>query len=189
MTLRLFTARVDTRDPDRFVVVRAGAAKDPAGFPFAPSGDLLRRMLGRRAHDGGVLTGAAWDWYYDAFKAEMRDSYRDNRAAWDALLARERVVICCYCATDEDNPNETRCHRTILAEILVKIGRARGHRRRRRRGARGMTDQERRMARTIGAELEHAEREGRRARRCDAIARALMPRRSRKLRRTKARNR
>ena len=37
-------------------------------------------------------------------------------AAWTALLACERVVLCCYCTDPE------RCHRSLLARILGKLG-------------------------------------------------------------------
>lgn len=46
----------------------------------------------------------------------MRSSYRANRAAWDALLQRERVTLCCYCT------DPARCHRVVLARILVRLG-------------------------------------------------------------------
>lgn len=59
----------------------------------------------------------AWQRYVVGFREEMRASYRANRAAWDALLAREVVTLCCFCSDPE------RCHRTLVArEILPKLG-------------------------------------------------------------------
>lgn len=43
-------------------------------------------------------------------------SYRDHRAAWDALLARDEVTLVCYCT------DAAHCHRTVLSGILGKLG-------------------------------------------------------------------
>lgn len=60
---------------------------------------------------------AAFDEYRPKYLAEMRQSYRRNRFAWDHLLSRPRVVCVCYCTRPE------LCHRAILrAEILPKLG-------------------------------------------------------------------
>jgi hypothetical protein len=58
-----------------------------------------------------------WDRYVPAFTEEMRTSYRQNRASWDALLTRNKVVLLCFCA------NHLHCHRRILAgTILPALG-------------------------------------------------------------------
>jgi uncharacterized protein YeaO (DUF488 family) len=62
----------------------------------------------------------AWDAYVLAYTAEMRASYRVNRPAWRSLLARDRVVLVCYCA-DKDRL-AGRCHTVLLAGILGKLG-------------------------------------------------------------------
>jgi uncharacterized protein YeaO (DUF488 family) len=59
---------------------------------------------------------STWALYVEAYRSEMRESYRTQRAAWDALLARESVTLVCYCTDAE------RCHRTLLAGILAKLG-------------------------------------------------------------------
>ena len=46
----------------------------------------------------------------------MRAAYGRNRRPFDQLLARESVTLVCYC------PSPERCHRSLLAEILVKLG-------------------------------------------------------------------
>ena len=57
-----------------------------------------------------------WALYSAAYASEMRESYRTQRATWDALLARESVTLVCYCT------DPARCHRTLLAGILAKLG-------------------------------------------------------------------
>lgn len=108
MTLHVFTARIEHRDPDALDITRMTG--NPA---FAPSWAILKPALaGMRAGDA-----AAWDAYVPAYLAEMRESYRRDRAEWDALLARERVVLCCYCV------DSTRCHRTVLGRtVLTTLG-------------------------------------------------------------------
>lgn len=61
-----------------------------------------------------------WDWrwlvYRERYLERLRQSYVLQRSCWDKLLARERAVVVCYCAEPE------RCHRSVLAEVLVKLG-------------------------------------------------------------------
>lgn len=140
MTLQVFTARISTRDPDRFDITRKSGG--PEGEPFAPSWKILHPALLARqkanrlrevadgmtgivrvVHHAGVMHSIndierrAWDAYVPAYLAEMRESYRRDPEAWRKLLARERVVLVCYCT------DPARCHRTLLAErILVKLG-------------------------------------------------------------------
>lgn len=105
----VFTARVSSRDPDRFDITRASGGE--AGHPFAPSSSLLA------AGKSGRLSFEAYDL---AYTDEMRDSYRTNRDAWTALLARDRAVLTCYCV------DPAACHRSLLAGILYKLGASRG---------------------------------------------------------------
>lgn len=141
MTLLVHTARVSTRDPDRFDVTRKSGG--PKGEPFAPSWAILRPALAALAEarqladlaaaaseeaTGGrlsaedrsqgrrVVSEPVWIDYAAKYLAEMRVSYRLNSEAWRALLARERIVLVCYCTDPE------HCHRTLLAGILGKLG-------------------------------------------------------------------
>jgi uncharacterized protein YeaO (DUF488 family) len=117
MSLVVYTARISTRDPDRFDVTRKGAhdwAKktgrpehEAPSHPFAPSIGLL--MATKR---GELSFGE----YEPRYLAEMRQSYRRHRSAWSDLLARARVAIFCYCV------DPLACHRSLLADILGKLG-------------------------------------------------------------------
>jgi hypothetical protein len=126
MTLHVHTARISYRGSGRFDITRKSGGRE--GHPFAPSWDILNPALEARsaaeaARTLGKITAAirietdAWERYVPAFFDEMRTSYRANADAWARLLARDRVVLCCYCA-DAD-----RCHRRLLAGmILPKLG-------------------------------------------------------------------
>lgn len=134
MSLRVYTARVSCADPDRFDITR-GSGELPAA-PFAPSWAILRPALEARnratllrrgpgkarpgteapSAEADAIEDAAWAVYVPAYMAEMRRSYRENRPAWAELLSRPRVVLVCYCT------DAARCHRTLLAGILGKLG-------------------------------------------------------------------
>lgn len=108
------TAQLRYTGPDRLDITRKTGGPD--GLPFAPSWDLLApRVQGRRA--GVVYTADDDEAYRQRYLEEMRTSYRTNREAWHALLARERVVLVCYCAEGKF------CHRRVLVEdVLRKLG-------------------------------------------------------------------
>ena len=144
MTLRVHTARVSYAGPDRLDVTRKSAGPD--GIAFAPSWAILRPALdalrcaealraasecgpvegadparfadaaAHLCHAAGIVREATWALYREAYTMEMRESYRRNRAAWDALLAREQTTLVCYCV------DPAKCHRALLAAILVKLG-------------------------------------------------------------------
>ena len=125
MTLRVHTARVAYGGPDRFDVTRGSGGPD--GAPFAPSWSILNHALDlfkkakafRKDGEEGLaeaMEESAWREYAPRYVQEMRDSWGTNRAPWTALLAREEVTLVCYCTDPE------RCHRRLLAEILVKLG-------------------------------------------------------------------
>lgn len=145
--LQVFTARISTRDPDRLDITRKSAG--PEGIVFAPSWAIVRPYLDVRARADALRKGATfadkqgqsrtgddlrrqagdldnelerlWSAYVPAYIAEMRASYRAERSRWEALLARERAVLACFCT------NAERCHRTLLArDILPKLGAAYG---------------------------------------------------------------
>ena len=122
MTLTVHTARISTRDPDRFDVTRGSGRGD--GLAFAPSQSILTPALTLRrvgsdldAQTAATIEAAMWALYAPAYVAEMRASYRRDRGPWERLLSRGRRVLVCYCA------NREHCHRTLLArEILPRLG-------------------------------------------------------------------
>lgn len=141
MTLTVCSSRIGCRDPDLLDITRKG--NHPQGVIFAPSETILRPALRARheadnlRRDADDLTiaptgiertaflsraerteGDMWEWYEPAYTDEMRVSYRQNRRAWDAVLARTRVVFCCYCG----KAVLPHCHRIILRAIFVKLG-------------------------------------------------------------------
>ena len=94
--------------------------------------------------DAQAILAAAWATYELAYRAEMRVCYgvprvrwgplelaahhrggvRPRRAAWEALLRRPAAVLLCYCAPEAGPRGEAvlRCHRRLLAGILVALG-------------------------------------------------------------------
>ena len=106
MSLHVLSARISSRDPDRFDITRKSGTD---GLFLAPSWATLRPAL------VGMKTAQpdAWAHYVLAFTREMRVSYRRERAAWEALLSRKRVVLTCYCT------DATRCHRALLRETIL----------------------------------------------------------------------
>lgn len=129
MPLQVYTARlphhgcVGYQGRDLLDVTRGSGGH--LGNPFAPSKPLLvagqasKAAAKRKSAPGGATDRERLDlwfaWYRELYLEEMRASYRAHRGAWRALLARKRVVLCCYCGSH-------RCHRRVLAEILVALG-------------------------------------------------------------------
>lgn len=110
MPVEVWTARISTKDPDAFNVTRK------SGEPtFAPSWSLLRSVLDIRAQ-GLTQTETEWKAYVKSYATEMQASHRTSRPAWEALLARQRVVLTCYCSDPQ------RCHRRLLGLILERLG-------------------------------------------------------------------
>lgn len=109
MTLRVHTSRITYSGADRLDITRKSGE-----LAFAPSWTILRPMLDAR-RQGGDWTWL-WPRYVLDYISEMRASYRSQRPAWEALLSRYEVTLCCYCT------DPLHCHRTVLAEILGKLG-------------------------------------------------------------------
>lgn len=143
MTLHVVTSRISCRDKDALDITRKSAGPD--GLPFAPSWDILRHVLAARKEAERLRKEAedarshldlpaarsfeaealhveieAWAVYVPAYREEMLVSYREQRPAWLRLLARPRVVLCCYCDTAADGV--LRCHRRLSAGHLARLG-------------------------------------------------------------------
>jgi uncharacterized protein YeaO (DUF488 family) len=111
MTLRVYTARITYAGPDGLDITAKG--RHPLGKAFAPSWALLAPVLDKRSR--GRLTEADWLGYVEAYTAEMRRSYREQRAAWDDVLGRDEVTGLCYCTGPW-------CHRHVWAGLLGRLG-------------------------------------------------------------------
>lgn len=85
----------------------------------------------RRLREAESIEEAAWQRYVPRYLDQMRASYADavqrfgkqlraygkEAGPWGELLARERVVLCCYCGRAD------RCHRYLLrVQILPALG-------------------------------------------------------------------
>lgn len=113
MPLVVWTSRLGVADPDALDVSRKGG--DPLGVRFAPSWGILRSILALRR--AGGESAEQWAEYERKYLNELCWRYRDDQAPFLALLACPRVVLQCYCAGDP-----ARCHRTVLAGALVRMG-------------------------------------------------------------------
>jgi uncharacterized protein YeaO (DUF488 family) len=88
------------------------------GSPLAPSWELLRAAKGWRGlHQGAPLS---WAVYRGRYLEEMAQSQVEHRPYWLEILRRRSIVLVCYC------PDSERCHRSLLAELLVSFGEVNG---------------------------------------------------------------
>ena len=97
--LIVLTSRIGCPDEDA-IDIRTG--------PFAPSDSLQSARA--------CWPGLSDEGYKARYTSEMRESYVQQRPAWDAFLTRSRAVLCCACK------DGAQCHRQTLAQILVKCG-------------------------------------------------------------------
>ena len=114
----LYTASLNRKADQRGLVldvtVKSAAEADRC---LAPTWDLV--MGAKR----GELDWAA---YTEGYLALLRGRWRDDpaaRARLEALADRAcagDVTLCCYCRGPE------RCHRSLLAAVLVKVAAGRG---------------------------------------------------------------
>lgn len=122
MTLQVFTSR-PCGDPDALDITRGtadrmrNAGKPSPGEFLAPSAALVFPVLRlMKAAQTDVRRDAIWASYVQSFRLEMLASYEGRRAEWEALLARPRTILTCFCT----DPN--RCHRTLVAGYLARLG-------------------------------------------------------------------
>lgn len=123
--MRLFTSKISYDGEDRFDITRkSGGAR---GQPFAPREDVflaavkhkmdLRNRLTRVSEGTHVdLVFRRWQEYAKSYLAWIEHSQVLFAPAWAELLAKRELTIVCYC----DVP--TRCHRSLLATELVRLG-------------------------------------------------------------------
>jgi uncharacterized protein YeaO (DUF488 family) len=100
--LKVFTSRISYRGEDRWdITVKTGSKL------FAPSWKIVMN------YKNGKITEQE---YTVAYYEIMKASSRDHRSEWTSLLAKDRIVLCCYC------PAGVFCHRLLLAKLLAKLG-------------------------------------------------------------------
>lgn len=111
----VYTARITYAGPHRLdVTAKSGRG---LGALLAPSWGILSPILALRKRGDLAGVEAAWPRYVELFTREMRECYREHRAAWSELRSETRVLVC-YCTDPE------RCHRRVLAQILARVGMA-----------------------------------------------------------------
>lgn len=76
-------------------------------------GTYRRAFLAEMIVSSGSPVPRGWERDVDDARARGVECHLD---AWRKLMARERVVLLCYCPTREF------CHRSLLAQILTKKG-------------------------------------------------------------------
>ena len=113
MSLQLYTAKMGWRGPGALPVTRY-IVNDALGVRFAPSKSLLDKYLCIRK--AGLETDETWAEYELAYTKEMRALYKLDQGPFCTLLAYPEATLLCFC----ENPE--RCHRTVLARLLVKLG-------------------------------------------------------------------
>lgn len=124
--MNLWTARINYSGADRVDISRAGcdrarkAGGETPGEFLAPSAALVFPAL-RRMKEATTDAEREWVWraYSDAYRVEMLASHKGRRPEWEALLRRERAVLCCYCAP---LTGVLRCHRVLAAGYLARLG-------------------------------------------------------------------
>lgn len=120
----IWTAPYSARSAWRVDITRAGcdraakAGKPTPGEVLAPSAALVFPTLrALKAASTDAERDSIWTGYRAAYLDEIRARWRGGRRAEiEALLERPHVVLVCFCV------GASRCHRTIAAEILAKIG-------------------------------------------------------------------
>ena len=109
--LQVYTARLTYQGSDRLDISKKG--KDPTGSIFAPSAPLVEKVQ-KAYRSGGAFD--SWRTYDREYQIEMGGSYLTNKAQWEDLLGHSSVTLVCYC------PDPDKCHRSVLARILVGYG-------------------------------------------------------------------
>lgn len=125
--ITLYTANIIFNGADRLDITLNGAdtARNkglPAPGAFlAPSGGLLSwaRKEFYEHGDNEETRRCIWPEYKRRYLDEIRDKYRKDKAPFDQLLRRSSLVLVCYCK------DATYCHRSLAAEILVKLSEGR----------------------------------------------------------------
>lgn len=90
----------------------------PEWRPLAPTWELV--MGSKR----GLIT---WEQYTEGYLAKLRQEYAKDKSPFVEavnLAAQSSICLCCYCSREKAQAG--RCHRVLLAEVLVKVARSMG---------------------------------------------------------------
>lgn len=103
-SVQLWTAHYSYSGEDRYdITVKTG---DPA---FAPPWNLVA---------GYKNNNVSWEEYTQRYIQYMRLSYQEQKQHWLDLFYKTSITLVCFCTDPE------HCHRKLLAEILIKVGKA-----------------------------------------------------------------
>jgi len=127
MPLIVHTAIAGSDDPDALVISSRHVKKCTLdGFPmghrgvaaaFTPSAGLQASRYRACRFNLENEFPEEWEAYVEAYKLEMRKSYRNHPMAWTTLLSWQRVVLLC------SGTNPERAVRVVLArDVLAKLG-------------------------------------------------------------------
>ena len=125
--LTVLTALAGYDDTDALVLSRKHVKKSELeGYPgghrgiaayFTPSAALQKQRWKACRFNLDHEHPEEWEAYAEAYKREMRESYKRHPVAWTTLLSWERVVLLCSGANPE------RSVRVVLArDVLTKLG-------------------------------------------------------------------
>ena len=105
--LEFYTAHISYGGSDKIDITVKG--QDKIGHIFAPTWDMVMD------YKNGKIEWIHYEWQ---FHKRMFQSYYKNRTQWDSMLTYDKgpLTFTCYC------PVHTRCHRSLVAEILQWMG-------------------------------------------------------------------
>ncbi|MHB8624573.1 MAG: DUF488 family protein, N3 subclade [Aggregatilineales bacterium] len=118
----IYTSRIAYIGQDRLdTTVKSGAG---IGKLLAPTWDLVGGIKHHETEGSDPrwvkYTPMTREQYVEGYYALLRKRYKANALPFLALLERERLTICCYCAVG------AFCHRHLAVDILEKIALAKG---------------------------------------------------------------
>lgn len=114
--MKLYTSRITNNDPAALNIT-IKSASSAIGRYLAPTKSMV---YGYKAGQGDArfiryspLSDAE---YTKRYYELLRPRYKNSPELFHELLRRDKVILCCYCATG------SFCHRHLAADILCSIG-------------------------------------------------------------------
>ena len=110
--LQIWTARVDyTAAQDHEIVLNTTAkSAEGLGKVFAPTWEMVM------ARKNELIT---WEQYTERYLNLMRERYRKNANRFAEACNAGEITLLCYCSNGLSNGK--KCHRYLLADLLVKV--------------------------------------------------------------------